>query len=155
MWEHLYQSGDWSQNQAFWVILNILNMETKSWRSVILCFKYNGTLFFICDELSRCLNWLQSAQLLAKPDLSPKAWVKKLVVLCDSAPQTPCEIVHKVLEQELGRPMDAVFERFDSIPLGSASVAQVCHGRIFFTLQCLKIWTRFIYSRKWKSFPSK
>lgn len=68
---------------------------------------------------------LQSAQILAKPDLTPLAWVKKLVVLCDQAPQTPFATVLKVLEQELGRPMEDIFERFETEPLGSASIAQV------------------------------
>lgn len=67
----------------------------------------------------------QSAQILAKPDLTPMAWVKRLVVLCDQAPQTPFATVVKVLEQELGGPVDDVFERFDVEPLGCASIAQV------------------------------
>ena len=67
----------------------------------------------------------QSAQILAKPDLAPLAWVKRLVVLCDRAPQTPLATVLKVLEQELGRSVEDVFERFETEPLGSASIAQV------------------------------
>jgi aarF domain-containing kinase len=67
---------------------------------------------------------LQTAQLLAKPDLAPMAWVKKLVVLCDQAPQTPFEDVQRVLEEELGKSFEDLFERFDVKPIGSASVAQ-------------------------------
>jgi aarF domain-containing kinase len=54
-------------------------------------------------------------------------WVRKLVVLCDGAPETPYKMVQKVIEQEFGKPMDSIFERFDCKPLGSASVAQVGH----------------------------
>lgn len=80
----------------------------------------------------------QSAQLLAKPDLSPMAWVKKLVVLCDGAPETPYLTVQKVLEQELGQPMDTIFERFDRKPLGSASVAQVHISKVFLSPNYIK-----------------
>lgn len=63
---------------------------------------------------------------MGKPDLAPAAWVKRLVTLCDRAPGTPFEIVQLVLERELGRSIDEIFERFDVEPLGSASIAQVC-----------------------------
>lgn len=80
-------------------------------------FDYSNMVFVLCI-------W-QSAQILAKPDLAPLAWVKRLVVLCDHAPQTPFATVLKVLEHELGRPVDDLFERFETEPLGSASIAQV------------------------------
>jgi aarF domain-containing kinase len=57
-------------------------------------------------------------------------WVRKLVVLCDGAPETPYKMVQKVIEQEFGKPMDSIFERFDCKPLGSASVAQVHRARV-------------------------
>ncbi len=60
--------------------------------------------------------------------MSPMPWVRKLVVLCDGAPETPYEKVQKVLEQEFGKPMDSIFERFDHKPVASASVAQVTHS---------------------------
>ncbi|CAM6128703.1 unnamed protein product [Calypogeia fissa] len=74
--------------------------------------------------------FLKTAQLLAKPDLAPMAWVKKLVVLCDQAPETPYENVRGVLEEELGKSFDDLFDRFDVKPLGSASVAQVHKARL-------------------------
>jgi aarF domain-containing kinase len=85
-------------------------------------------IYALCTELGGF--FLKSAQILAKPDLTPLAWVKRLVVLCDQAPQTPFATVVKVLEQELGRPVDDVFERFEVEPLGSASIAQVHRARI-------------------------
>lgn len=48
------------------------------------------------------------------------------MVLLDQAPQTPYEKVRGVLEEELGKSFEDLFERFDVKPLGSASVAQVC-----------------------------
>jgi predicted unusual protein kinase regulating ubiquinone biosynthesis (AarF/ABC1/UbiB family) len=65
------------------------------------------------------------AQVIGKPDLAPDAWVKKLATLCDTAPATPFSTVIHVLERELGKPIDILFEEFDKHPIGSASVAQV------------------------------
>lgn len=65
------------------------------------------------------------AQVVGKPDLAPPAWVRKLVTLCDQAPGTPSNVVQLILENELGKPVNDVFERFDWDPIGSASIAQV------------------------------
>lgn len=65
------------------------------------------------------------AQVIGKPDLAPAAWVKRLVTLCDQAPATPFDVVQRVVEKELHRSLDEVFEKFDPDPLGSASIAQV------------------------------
>ena len=56
------------------------------------------------------------------------------MTLCDQAAPTPYEVVQVLLEKELGKSMDEVFDRFDEDPLGSASIAQV-H---FFTIYVLK-----------------
>ncbi|CAM6010856.1 unnamed protein product [Sphagnum balticum] len=85
-------------------------------------------LYSLCTELGGF--FLKTAQTLAKPDVSPMPWVRKLVVLCDGAPETPYEKVQKVLEQEFGKPMDSIFERFDHKPVASASVAQVHRARV-------------------------
>ena len=85
--------------------------------------------------------------MIGKPDLAPDAWVKKLVTLCDAAPTTPYSTIIHVLEQELGIPVDLLFEEFDKNPIGSASVAQVqnTHMHIFsFQLSVLKTCTKYI-----------
>lgn len=60
--------------------------------------------------------------------MAPAAWVRKLVTLCDQAPATPFDAVRVVLEKELGKSIEQVFETFDEKPLGSASIAQVLHS---------------------------
>ncbi|CAK9156878.1 unnamed protein product [Ilex paraguariensis] len=70
------------------------------------------------------------AQIIGKPDLAPAAWVRRLVTLCDQAPATHYGVVQLLLEKELGRSVDELFERFDPTPLGSASIAQVHRARL-------------------------
>lgn len=66
--------------------------------------------------------------------MAPAAWVRKLVTLCDQAPATPLDAIRLVLEKELGKSIDQVFETFDDKPLGSASIAQVLHSSIAHSL---------------------
>ncbi|CAN8325812.1 unnamed protein product [Cochlearia groenlandica] len=85
-------------------------------------------IYSMCSDLGGF--FLKVAQILGKPDLAPAAWVRKLVTLCDQAPATPFDAVRLVLEKELGKSIDEVFETFDDKPLGSASIAQVHRARI-------------------------
>ncbi|XXG62348.1 hypothetical protein AAC387_Pa05g0720 [Persea americana] len=85
-------------------------------------------LYSMCYELGGF--FLKAAQILGKPDLAPAAWVRRLVTLCDNSPATPFEVVRLVLEEELGRNVAEVFERFDVDPVGSASIAQVHRARV-------------------------
>ncbi|KAK9049464.1 hypothetical protein SSX86_031568 [Deinandra increscens subsp. villosa] len=74
--------------------------------------------------------FLKVAQVIGKPDLAPAAWVRRLVTLCDQAPKTPSNVVRLILENELGKSVDDVFERYDWDPIGSASIAQVHRARL-------------------------
>ncbi|XP_019159571.1 PREDICTED: uncharacterized protein LOC109156165 isoform X2 [Ipomoea nil] len=85
-------------------------------------------IYNMCSELGGF--FLKIAQIIGKPDLAPAAWVRRLVTLCDQAPATPYSVIKVVLEKELGRSVDDLFERFDVEPLGSASIAQVHRARL-------------------------
>ncbi|XP_028765061.1 uncharacterized aarF domain-containing protein kinase 1 isoform X3 [Neltuma alba] len=82
------------------------------------------------NSMSLLLIRYTVAQIIGKPDLAPAAWVRRLVTLCDQAPATPFHTVKLVLENELGRNIDDVFEMFDVEPLGSASIAQVHRAQL-------------------------
>lgn len=85
-------------------------------------------IYNMCSELGGF--FLKMAQVIGKPDLAPAAWVRRLVTLCDQAPANPYEVVRVVLEEELGRGVNEIFETFDQNPLGSASIAQVHKARL-------------------------
>ncbi|XP_054807134.1 uncharacterized protein LOC129309548 isoform X2 [Prosopis cineraria] len=85
-------------------------------------------IYSMCTDLGGF--FLKVAQIVGKPDLAPAAWVRRLVTLCDQAPATPFHTVKLVLEKELGRSIDDVFEMFDVEPLGSASIAQVHKAKL-------------------------
>eukprot|EP00850_Spirogloea_muscicola_P022824 SM000313S11974 [mRNA] locus=s313:57890:61361:- [translate_table: standard] len=74
--------------------------------------------------------YLKGGQFLAKPDLVPAAWVRRLSVLHDAAPATPFRTARAVVEAELGADLSSVFDHFDATPVGSASVAQVHRARL-------------------------
>ncbi len=61
----------------------------------------------------------------ARADLMPRAWVDVLARLQDRVPPRDLPTVRRVIETELGRPLEAVFARFAPQPVASASLAQV------------------------------
>ena len=63
--------------------------------------------------------------LSVRPDLLPPALIAEFETLRDQVPPMPDDLVRKVVERELGQPLDAVFPTFDMVPLGSASIGQV------------------------------
>lgn len=70
--------------------------------------------------------FLKVGQMLsARPDLLPAAYVRELSRLQDAAPEVPFLTVKTTVESELGRPLDALFARFDVQPLAAASIGQV------------------------------
>jgi ubiquinone biosynthesis protein len=60
-----------------------------------------------------------------RPDLLPMGLVLELRKLHDDVPSQPFPLIKKVVEEELGRPVEEAFSHFDEVPLASASLAQV------------------------------
>jgi ubiquinone biosynthesis protein len=63
--------------------------------------------------------------LSTRRDLLPPDIANELALLQDRVPPFPSEDVVATLTRVYGRPIDAVFRRFDLVPVASASVAQV------------------------------
>ncbi len=60
-----------------------------------------------------------------RPDLLPEDIAIELVALQDKVPPFSGEEAVRIIESELGKPVDEIFKEFDRTPIASASVAQV------------------------------
>lgn len=73
-------------------------------------------------------TYIKLGQFIASaPTLFPPEYVQEFQYCFDRAPAVPFEDIQAILREELGRPIDTVFEYVDSTPIASASIAQV-HG---------------------------
>lgn len=68
--------------------------------------------------------------LSTRRDLLPPHFVDELSRLQSSVPPAPWPEVEALLRQELGKPVDEVFEWFEHKPLAAASIAQVHRARL-------------------------
>ena len=70
--------------------------------------------------------FIKFGQMLStRRDLLPDDIAAELERLQDAVPPFPGAIAQKIIEKALGKPVDAVFDAFESRPLASASIAQV------------------------------
>ncbi len=70
--------------------------------------------------------WIKAGQLLSlRGDLLPAEVCRELRSLQDVGPGVPFECVRPILEQELGRPLNSLFDHFDEQPFLATSVAQL------------------------------
>ncbi|XVE90955.1 hypothetical protein DITRI_Ditri20bG0117200 [Diplodiscus trichospermus] len=73
-------------------------------------------------------TYIKLGQFIASaPTLFPPEYVEEFQKCFDRAPPVPFEDIQTILRQELGRPIDSVYEYVDPTPIASASIAQV-HG---------------------------
>ena len=71
-------------------------------------------------------TFVKFGQLLStRSDILPEAVLFELQKLQDTAKPMPSGAAQRIIERELGAPVEEVFDRFDPVPLGSASIGQV------------------------------
>lgn len=71
-------------------------------------------------------TFIKFGQLLSsRPDLVTSDYAKEFKKLQDNVPPFSIEQVYEIIEHELGCSVDKIFSRFNPVPLGSASIAQV------------------------------
>ena len=75
-------------------------------------------------------SFVKLAQVFAaRADLIPEPYVSALGALLDRVPAAPWAEVAAEIEGSYGRPVDAIFERFDTEPVASGSLGQVYRAR--------------------------
>lgn len=73
-------------------------------------------------------TYIKLGQFIASaPTLFPPEYVQEFQYCFDRAPAVPFEEIQKIMLEELGRPLDSIYEYVDPTPIASASIAQV-HG---------------------------
>ena len=71
-------------------------------------------------------TYVKMGQMMSvRPDILPQAALDELAALQDGVKGFETEIARQVVEEELGRPIDDVFEEFSAEPVAAASLAQV------------------------------
>jgi ubiquinone biosynthesis protein len=76
-------------------------------------------------------TFIKIGQILStRRDLLAPGVIAELESLQDRVPALPFEVVRRVIEQDLGRPLEAVYARFDETPVAAGSIAQVHEARL-------------------------
>jgi ubiquinone biosynthesis protein len=83
----------------------------------------------VCEELGA--TFIKFAQIASnRPDVLPEDLIAELAQFQDHGPAVPKEAVKEVLEEELKRPLEEIFEHINYKPIASASMAQVHRARL-------------------------
>jgi aarF domain-containing kinase len=71
-------------------------------------------------------TYIKFGQFIASsPSIFPKEYVDEFQHCLDQTPSLPYSKIRQIVEQDLGKPITAVFAEFDEVALASASIAQV------------------------------
>jgi ubiquinone biosynthesis protein len=68
--------------------------------------------------------------LSTRPDLLPPDYISELTRLQDNVQPVSWDEIEKVIQQELNRPLEEVFGEINTVPLASASLAQVHRAKL-------------------------
>ena len=71
-------------------------------------------------------SFIKFAQILSsRPDLITTEYADEFKKLQDKVPPFPSESARRIIEAELAKPLDEIFDDFEDVPVAAASIAQV------------------------------
>ncbi|XP_006601107.1 protein ACTIVITY OF BC1 COMPLEX KINASE 1, chloroplastic isoform X2 [Glycine soja] len=71
-------------------------------------------------------SFIKAGQVLAnRPDIIREDYMNELCILQDDVPSFPNEIAFRIIEEDLGQPLEAVFSKISSETIAAASLGQV------------------------------
>ncbi len=75
--------------------------------------------------------FIKIGQLLShRPDLLPPDWIREFEKLRSMVPPVDPEEISRIVSEELGKPPEEIFIDFETVPIASASIAQVHRARL-------------------------
>ncbi|MEK6874232.1 MAG: AarF/UbiB family protein [Nanoarchaeota archaeon] len=120
-------------SEGFWYLIDELDLR----RHLSLFGRWFRPLRSVKDARPRRIRnllehlggfYIKLGQLLSlRPDLVPIEYCEEFATLQDNLQAEPFSVIKKMIEQEIGGSINKVFSQFLSVPIGSASIAQV-HG---------------------------
>lgn len=77
-------------------------------------------------------TYIKLGQFIASsPTLFPVEYVKEFQYCLDRTPSVPFTTIRKIIEEDLGKPLNLLFKYVNESPLASASIAQVHRAQLF------------------------
>ncbi|XP_057516566.1 protein ACTIVITY OF BC1 COMPLEX KINASE 1, chloroplastic [Amaranthus tricolor] len=71
-------------------------------------------------------SFIKAGQVLAnRPDIIREDYMNELCILQDDVPPFPNQVAFKIIEEELGQPLEAIFSKISSQTIAAASLGQV------------------------------
>jgi len=91
----------------------------------LACKRHAAKVFRVCLQ-NLGATFIKVGQILStRPDILPAYAIRELRLLQDHVPPCSTRVIRRVLQDDLGTDIEAVFTAFDNTPIASASVAQV------------------------------
>lgn len=112
---------------SFWMVL--FPPLRKYWNSILVfCFQRSGPSFMKFGQ------WAAT-----RPDILPMDLCHELSTLHSSTEYLPFSVMKPIIERELGKDLDSVFDQIDETPVGSGCIAQVYRAHLRNTDQWVAI----------------